>query len=313
MLRPVCRVPSRNLRAHHPRFHRGVQRRTVGPEFAIGVEAGFILDVRNSPGVGRRDPRALHHLTVSTVSAGNAGDIVARIVLDQVSKQIGQSFVIENRPGAGGTLATAYVAKADPDGYTRAAADVVAGVLRGDAQVAAVRSGARFRAGGDVRHPAERAGGCAVEGLEVARRPDRHRQGEARRAELRLRGARLGVALARREAAPRGRHQRPAHSVPRPGRGVHRGDDRPRRFLLSADCAGAAQHPRRQGGGARGQHAAAPPALPEVPTVGEAGYPNAQYLFWGGLALPAKTPRAIVDRLHDETEKALRCRRCRSG
>jgi tripartite-type tricarboxylate transporter receptor subunit TctC len=47
------------------------------------------------------------------------------------------------------------------------------------------------------------------------------------------------------------------------------------------------------------------PALPEVPTIGEAGYPEAQYLFWGGLALPAKTPRAIVDRLHDETKKAL--------
>jgi tripartite-type tricarboxylate transporter receptor subunit TctC len=45
--------------------------------------------------------------------------------------------------------------------------------------------------------------------------------------------------------------------------------------------------------------------LPNVPTIGEAGYPTAQYIFWGGLALPAKTPRAIVNRLHDETEKAL--------
>src|SRR5262249_3864718 len=40
-------------------------------------------------------------LAVSTVTAGNAGDTIARIVLDQVSKQIGQSFVIENRTGAG--------------------------------------------------------------------------------------------------------------------------------------------------------------------------------------------------------------------
>jgi hypothetical protein len=56
--------------------------------------------------------------TISTVSAGNAGDIVARIILDQVSKQIGQAFVLENRPGAGGTLASTYVAKADPAGHT---------------------------------------------------------------------------------------------------------------------------------------------------------------------------------------------------
>ena len=47
------------------------------------------------------------------------------------------------------------------------------------------------------------------------------------------------------------------------------------------------------------------PALPNVPTVAEAGYPDAQYLFWGGLAFPAKTPRAIVERLHAETQKAL--------
>jgi tripartite-type tricarboxylate transporter receptor subunit TctC len=45
--------------------------------------------------------------------------------------------------------------------------------------------------------------------------------------------------------------------------------------------------------------------LPDVPTIIEAGYPTAQYIFWGGLALPAKTPRDIVDKLHDETNKAL--------
>jgi tripartite-type tricarboxylate transporter receptor subunit TctC len=45
--------------------------------------------------------------------------------------------------------------------------------------------------------------------------------------------------------------------------------------------------------------------LPNVPTIVEAGYPTAEYIFWGGLAVPAKTPRAIVDKLHDETEKAL--------
>jgi tripartite-type tricarboxylate transporter receptor subunit TctC len=47
------------------------------------------------------------------------------------------------------------------------------------------------------------------------------------------------------------------------------------------------------------------PLLPDVPTVAEAGYPNAEYLFWGGLAMPAKTPRAIVSKLHDEVQKAL--------
>ena len=52
------------------------------------------------------------------LGAGSAPDIVPRIVLDQVGRQIGQTFVIENRPGAGQTTGTAVVARADPDGYT---------------------------------------------------------------------------------------------------------------------------------------------------------------------------------------------------
>src|SRR6478752_2666034 len=55
---------------------------------------------------------------ISTVSAGNAADTVARVVFEQLSKQLGQSIVIENRTGAGGTTGSASVAKADPDGYT---------------------------------------------------------------------------------------------------------------------------------------------------------------------------------------------------
>src|SRR5262245_65352140 len=51
-------------------------------------------------------------------AAGNANDIVARIVLDQVSKQVGQPIVLENRPGAGGITGVAAAARAAPDGYT---------------------------------------------------------------------------------------------------------------------------------------------------------------------------------------------------
>ena len=47
------------------------------------------------------------------------------------------------------------------------------------------------------------------------------------------------------------------------------------------------------------------PALPNVPTTAEAGFPGASYLFWGGLFVPKKTPSNIVVRLHDETKKAL--------
>ena len=51
-------------------------------------------------------------------TAGSATDIVARTVAEAMGKNIGQSIVIENKVGAGGTIATAQVAKADADGYT---------------------------------------------------------------------------------------------------------------------------------------------------------------------------------------------------
>src|SRR5712691_8909520 len=50
--------------------------------------------------------------------AGSAADVVPRLVFDRLAAELGQTIVIENRVGAGGTLGTAAVAKADPDGYS---------------------------------------------------------------------------------------------------------------------------------------------------------------------------------------------------
>lgn len=52
------------------------------------------------------------------LSAGSAVDIIPRIVFEQVSKQIGQPIVVENRAGASGTIGARVVATAEPDGYT---------------------------------------------------------------------------------------------------------------------------------------------------------------------------------------------------
>src|ERR1700748_1291309 len=50
--------------------------------------------------------------------AGTATDVGPRLVFDRLSAELGQSIVVETRPGAGGTLGTAMVARADPDGYS---------------------------------------------------------------------------------------------------------------------------------------------------------------------------------------------------
>ncbi len=51
-------------------------------------------------------------------AGGSASDVVSRIMLDKMSKSMGQPIIVENRPGAGGNTGTAAGAKAAPDGYT---------------------------------------------------------------------------------------------------------------------------------------------------------------------------------------------------
>jgi tripartite-type tricarboxylate transporter receptor subunit TctC len=60
--------------------------------------------------------RAVH--LIVTFPPGSAPDIIARLAGQYMSERLGQQFVIENKPGAGGNIATEYVAKAEPDGYT---------------------------------------------------------------------------------------------------------------------------------------------------------------------------------------------------
>jgi len=52
------------------------------------------------------------------LAAGSTADIVSRFAAQELGKALGQSVVVENKPGAGGTIAMAELARAAPDGYT---------------------------------------------------------------------------------------------------------------------------------------------------------------------------------------------------
>ena len=269
-----------------------------------GAITGIVL-LLVGPAAGADEWPSRSIQTISTVSAGNAGDIVARIVLDQVTKQIGQSFVIENRPGAGGTLATAYVAKADPDGYTAlllTSSQASYVVLHKTLPYDPVRDLApvvMFGVQPSVLVAAPSKGWKTVHDLVAAAKA---KPGALNYASAGLGSASHWPAEKLRLAAGINVQHIPFRGPVEAFTEVMTG--RVDFYYLPI----APALPNIRDGKVVALAVSTPkraPSLPEVPTVGEAGYPEAQYLFWGGLALPAKTPRAIIDRLHDETEKAL--------
>jgi tripartite-type tricarboxylate transporter receptor subunit TctC len=244
-------------------------------------------------------------LVISAVSAGNAGDTVARIVLEQVSKQIGQSFVIENRPGAGGTIGSASVAKAEPDGYTMLVLSSSQGsyvVLHKTLPYDPLRDllpVVLFGVQPSVLVAAPSKGWKSVADLVAA--------AKARPGTLNFASAGLGSAS--HWAAERLRLATGIDVQHIPFRGPVEAftevmTGRVDFYYLPI----APALPNIRNGKIVALAVSTPkraPTLPDVPTVVEAGYPDARYLFWGGLAVPTKTPRGIVNRLHEETQKAL--------
>ncbi|HEX4040502.1 MAG TPA: tripartite tricarboxylate transporter substrate binding protein [Xanthobacteraceae bacterium] len=86
----------------------------LGAVFALacGVmsTSGFAQDAANYPS---------HPITaVIPFAGGSASDVVSRVLFQKMSKILGQPIVVENKPGAGGNIGTADVARATPDGYT---------------------------------------------------------------------------------------------------------------------------------------------------------------------------------------------------
>jgi tripartite-type tricarboxylate transporter receptor subunit TctC len=91
----------------------------------IGVKLVFIIATAFAAGVmpvRAQDYPSRSITVIVPFPAGGASDVVARIVTNQMSKILGQSIIVENVGGAGGTLGSARAAAAEPDGYTLLAA-----------------------------------------------------------------------------------------------------------------------------------------------------------------------------------------------
>jgi tripartite-type tricarboxylate transporter receptor subunit TctC len=240
---------------------------------------------------------------ISPFPPGSASDTVGRVVLDKVSQILGQAMVIETKPGAGGVVGFADVAKADPDGYTLVTSSTTMGTgmvlhshlpydpnkdfvavamfgVQPNVLVASTQSG--FKTVADLVAAAKAKPGVltfASAGIGSSS----HMAGE----KLRL-AAKIDV-----------RH------VPFKENGLTEvmAGRIDYYFIPLAAAASALQSGKLTVLAVSSPKRAA--LLPNVPSIAEAGYPDAEFSFWVGLSAPAKTPRDIVDKLHDATEKAL--------
>src|SRR5262245_16429303 len=85
----------------------------------LRLAAGLALALIFSGGTAQAQTYPSRPITVIIPFAGgSASDVVSRILLDKMSKNMGQPIVVENRPGAGGNSGTLQGARAAPDGYT---------------------------------------------------------------------------------------------------------------------------------------------------------------------------------------------------
>src|SRR5215208_798415 len=83
--------------------------------FAIAAFAAAMLA---AAGAWAQDYPARPIQVIVPFAGGSASDVVTRIMLDRMGKTLGQPFVVDNRPGAGGNIGTQAVTRAEPDGYT---------------------------------------------------------------------------------------------------------------------------------------------------------------------------------------------------
>ncbi|MBO0759446.1 MAG: tripartite tricarboxylate transporter substrate binding protein, partial [Bradyrhizobiaceae bacterium] len=237
-------------------------------------------------------------------AAGGGNDVIARIVADKMSLALGQPMVIENRGGAGGSIATRQVAKSEPDGYT---------LGLGGTGTLAIDPTLYSNVGYDPRKDFEPVGLIATSALVVLVNPS-----------VPAHSIKELIALAGKQPLN--------FASAGSGSGIHLGTE------LFASMAGITlTHVPYKGSGPAltdllGGHVAIyfsslPPAIglvkedklralavtgptrsaifPDLPTVAEAGLPGYEAVLHYGIVAPAGTPAPIIEKLNKALRAAL--------
>jgi tripartite-type tricarboxylate transporter receptor subunit TctC len=238
-------------------------------------------------------------------SAGGAVDIVARTVMQQAGQQLGQPIVIENRPGASGNIATAFVAKSDPDGYN------VLIAANNLATNEALFDSLPFNAEKDLE-PVALVGYSPLI-LVVQPRFEAKTVKDivdmAKAAPEKLSFASAGTGTSGHLAAEIFKQVTgiQALHVPYKGGAQAMVDIIAGRvsFMFVDPVQGMPQISANQLRAVAVSSSERLVLLPEVPTVTEAGFPGVEATVWWGFLVPARTPKEIVARLNKEIDLAL--------
>jgi tripartite-type tricarboxylate transporter receptor subunit TctC len=238
-------------------------------------------------------------------AAGSFTDVLPRVVFDQVGKQLGQTVIVENRAGAGGTIGTAAVVRAEPDGYTLLAtssAHTITPAIYPNLNYDTARDLSAVVSLGQsplVMIMAPSRGHKTVQDFVKAAKA---KPGSANFASA-------GVGSATHLAAERFIQAAGIKATHIPFRG---GAEALTEIVAGRIdfyfCPLGTALPQIKEGRVLGLAVSSPQratSLPNVPSTLEAGYADSDYTFWVAVFAPAKTPAAIIERLHNETNKAM--------
>jgi tripartite-type tricarboxylate transporter receptor subunit TctC len=238
-------------------------------------------------------------------AAGSTTDIIARAITDKMSQSMGQPIVVDNRGGASGTIGQAAVATAAPDGYTI--------MIHSSSHTVSPSTFAKlpFDTLGDFAGVTPISSTPNVLVIAPSKNIKTLQQlvanAKANPGKLNFASAGQGSATHLNAEKFKMAAQIDALNIPFKGSAEAVTEVLAGRvdyyFSPIAPVIGqikegnllalAVGSPRRAS------------ALPDVPTTLEAGVPGSEFNFWIGMMAPSKTPRDVVNRLHDEVVKAL--------
>jgi len=239
-------------------------------------------------------------------AVGGTTDIIARVVGGKLGEQLGQSVVIENRPGAGGSIGSAYAAKQPADGYTLVMAVESSHAVNPNVYARSaydpVKDFAPISNLADVPNvlvvnPSLPARDLAAFQQLLKAEPDKYAFGSSGNGGL----SHMNGELFLKTTGTRMLH------VPYKGLGPALNDLVAGQVQVVFDNI-PSSYPLIQAQRIRPLAVAAKrrlKVLPDVPTYAEAGLPAMNNPSWFGLAAPAGTPPAVLDRLNSAVRQAL--------